>query len=250
MSNKLNSIEKSLDILDQLGEPPFEYTATQLANNCGINRTTIHRILNNLIEADYVIKKSDNKRYRLGPKLYKLGSVYLEIFSSENKIVEILSEISLKTKESVGLAIRDDNKVISLYEYENNQPMKMNYRAGLIYPMNRGCYGKCLMAYHDKSKVIELLNNQTFEKVQKNTLTSTDEILAEYKRIREQGYVISIEETFKFGIAVGIPLKNHDGSVSTCVAVSFFKDENYIDKIERFKNILLDYKSELEKYLI
>ncbi|WP_026895221.1 IclR family transcriptional regulator [Clostridiisalibacter paucivorans] len=248
-NNKLSSIEKALIILNQLSEPPFEYKAIDLSKILGINRTTVHRDLDILIQNDFVIKNDLNKTYRLGPKLYNLGSVYLHNFNFENKILEILNKISEETKESVGLAIRDYEKVISLYEIEFFQPLKMNYRPGIFYPMNRGCYGKCLMAYYDEDKVKKLLQKQKFEKVCINTLTTTEEILAEYDKIKRQGYVTSIEETFKYAIGVGVPIFNCNNEVTTCLAVSFFKDDYYLEKIEKFKEILSSYADQIAKYI-
>lgn len=248
-TNKLSSIKKAFSILNQLSEAPYEYKASDLANILGINRSTVHRILDVLIEENSVIKDNLSKKYRLGPSLYKIGSVYLHNFNFENKIVGILNKISQETKESVGLAIRDTQKIISLYEIEQFQPLKMNYRPGVFYPINRGCYGKCLMAYYDQDRVKELLYGQSFEKICENTLVSPEEILAEYAKIRSQGYVESNEETFKYAIGVGIPIFNSNGKVTTCVAVSFFKDENYIEKMQNFRQILFNYADEISKYM-
>ncbi|MBS4536663.1 IclR family transcriptional regulator [Clostridium sp. D2Q-14] len=248
-NNKLSSIEKALLVLNQLSEPPFEYKAMDLANILEMNRATVHRILNTLLEKDFVIKDKNNKEYRLGPKVYKLGSVYLSNFNYGNKIEEILNEIAEKTKESVGVGIRDNEKIISLYEIEIHQPLKMNYRPGIFYPMNRGCYGKCLMAYYDQDKVEKLLEKKEFEKVAKNTLITKEEILLEYENIRNQGYVTSIEETFEYAIGVGIPIFNRHNEVTTCVAVSFLKNENYLKKIEEIKDVLFDYRDKIAKYM-
>lgn len=248
-SKNLSSIEKSILILNKLSDTPYEYKAQELADILEINKTTIHRILNVFLENDLVIKDNLTKMYRLGPQVYRLGSVYLNNFNFENKVEEILNEISAEAKESVGLAIRDREKIISLYEIELYQPMKMNYRPGIFYPINRGCYGKCLMAYYDREKVIKILEKETYEKVAKNTLTTTPKILQEYEKIKKDGYVTSIEESFKYAIGVGIPIFNSKGEVVACLAVSFLKTDDYMKKIEKLKEILFKYRPKVEKYI-
>ncbi|MGO1527609.1 IclR family transcriptional regulator [Senegalia sp. (in: firmicutes)] len=248
-NNNLTSIEKAILILKKLSDEPYEYKAQELSDILKINKTTIHRTLNILLENDLVIKDNYSKEYRLGPEVYKLGTVYLNNVNFENKIEEILNEISAKTKESVGLAIRDKGKIVSLYEIELYQPMKMNYRPGIFYPINRGCYGKCLMAYYDQEKVKEILKKENYEKVAKNTLITTEEILKEYEKIRKDGYITSIEESFKYAIGVGIPIFNSKNEVEACLAISFLKTDNYIEKIEEFKKILFEYKPKIEKYI-
>lgn len=249
MSDKLSSIKKTIIILNCLSVKPYEYKASELSNITGINRTTVHRILEALKEDGLVIKDMGSKKYRLGPSIYRMGSVYLHNVNFENKILETLTKISEESKESAGLAIRDNETIISLYEIELFQSFKMNYKPGIFYPMNRGCYGKCLMAYYDQERVRELLYSQKFEKVCTNTLTDPEEILKEYKEIRENGYVISDEETFRYAVGVGIPIFDSKSEVIACVAISFLKQNNYIEKIENLKEILFKYSDEISKHM-
>lgn len=247
--NKLTSIKKAIIILNYLSEHPYEYKASKLASITGINRTTVHRILDTLKEEGVVIKDVDSKKYRLGPSIYRMGSVYLHNVNFENKILETLTKISEESKESAGLAIMDNETIISLYEIELFQSYKMNYKPGIFYPMNRGCYGKCLMAYYDQKRVRELLYSQKFEKICTNTLTDPEEILKEYKKIREKGYVISDEETFRYAVGVGIPIFDSKNKVIACVAISFLKQNNYIEKIEKLKEILFEYSDEISTHM-
>lgn len=250
MDNKLSSLQKIIQILNILSQEPYESKVTEISNLSGINRTTVHRILDELLKEGLVIRDEVTKHYKIGPTLYHMGTVYLNNYNYENKLLEILNKISEITKESVGFAVRDDERVISLYEIEVHQPLKMNYHPGVFYPINRGCYGKCLMAYYDQNRVNELLYSQNFEKLYANTLTDPEEIMEEYKRIREQGYVISDEETFNYAVVgVGVPVFNSKGEVKACVALAFVKGHDYKEKIEKFKTILLKNVKEMSKYI-
>ncbi len=246
----VTSIDKAARIFQQLCREPHEYRITELANLTGINRTSLHRLLKALEKNGLIIKTERNKTYKLGPMAYEMGSVYLHSFKFRDNIFPILDKISHESQESVGIAIREGEKIISLYEIEIDQPLKMNYRPGLLYPMNRGCYGKCLMAYYNRKRVSEMLDQMKFEKVCLNTLTEKNEILKEYEKIRKQGYVVSDEETFRYAVGVGIPIPGSDLTIKSCVAISFLKSDNYKEKIEEFKDMLLKYKDEIAKYML
>ncbi len=248
--DKLTSIQKIIRLLDILSKEPYEYKIGELSNISEINRTTVHRILAELLENGYVIRDEMTKKYKIGPTLYHIGNVYLNNYNSESKILEILNNISKITHESVGYAVRDGERVISLYEIEVHQFLKMNYHPGIFYPMNRGCYGKCLMAYYDQDRVRELLYSQKFEKLYPNTLTDPEEIIEEYRRIREQGFVISDEETMNdLVVGVGVPIFNSAGKVKACIATAFVKGANYKEKIEEHKKVLFENAKEMTKYL-
>jgi DNA-binding IclR family transcriptional regulator len=106
------------------------------------------------------------------------------------------------------------------------------------------------MAYYDQDRVKEILKKKEFEKVCKNTITDKKVLLKEYEKIRQEGYVVSINETFPFAVGVGVPIRNQKGEVKACVAVSFFKREDYKEKLEKMKKVLLKYQDEISKYMI
>lgn len=251
----LSSLEKGLIVLEQLAKPPYQYSVMELSQATGLNRTTVYRLLYGLKSQDLVARVGGQKKFKLGSKTYHLGSVYLRNFSKDDFVPQILNEISKKTSESVGYAILEDNLVLSLYESEIAQPLKMRYFPGLYYPMNRGCYGKGLMAYHDPVVVEALLDKQEFEPLTSRTLIRKEDILKEYQRIREQGYVMSKGEWADYIYGVGVPIKNRSGKVVACVALSFIRgskdsDEETDQKCMELLSILQEYAPEFTRYLL
>jgi IclR family acetate operon transcriptional repressor len=251
MDERMTSLEKALHLLFLFAEEPYEYTVPELVEITGLNRTTIYRNIVVLEGNGLLIKNERGKSYKLGPMAYRLGSVYLQNANYEENILNILEAIAQESRESVGLARREGNRVVSIYSVEIHQPVKMNDKPGEFYPMNTGTYGKCLMAYHDQKEVEKLFDqNAPFEKLTKNTITEKGELMEEYRRIREAGFVTSIEESFPLVIGIGIPLTGSTGEVKNVVSISFFKEENYLEKMESLKELLLRYKDELERYIV
>lgn len=247
--DKLSPIEKTLLIMETMSNHPDELKVAQLSELTGINRTTVYRILKELLEKEWVIQNFKTGKYIVGPMAFHVGMAYTKNNNIEPKILEILDYLSEEGKESVGYAIREGDKVISLYESEIHQPYKMNYHPGQFYPMNRGGYGKCLYAYHDQEKVKQLLSEQKFEKVGPNTLTEPDDIIREYENIRNQGFSISDEEVAPLVVGVSVPVFNQRGEVKACIACAFLKGDDKVYKIEKFKKILKQGAEELSRYL-
>jgi len=238
-----------MDVLRILAKNPFQYKISELEKELNLSRTSITRILVTLEKNNLAIRNPESKKYMIGPFAYHLGSIYLHNANYKNRVVEILNELSNRLKVSSGLARREGEKVVAIFSVENYKPLSINYEPGTFFPMNQGCYGKCLMAYHDRSKVLQMLEKQTFKKTCENTLTDHKEIIKEYDRIRQQGYVISDEEVFPLTVGVGIPVFSNDGEVRHCAAVSFLKDKNYQEKIEECKNVLNEYREELNNLI-
>jgi DNA-binding IclR family transcriptional regulator len=247
--DKLSPIEKALLLLETMSNHPDELKVAELSELTGINRTTVHRILKELLAKDWVIQNYKTGKYIIGPMAFHVGMAYTNNNNIESKILEVLDDLSSHGKESVGYAVRVGDKVISLYETEVHQPYKMNYHPGQFYPMNRGSYGKCLYAYYDQERVKELLAEQTFEKYGPNTLTDPEEILQEYAKIREQGYAISDEEVAPYVVGASVPVFNQSGEVKGCIACAFIKGEDADEKLKYFIEMFKKGAEELSRYL-
>lgn len=243
------SIEKALSLLAIFAEKPGPRSLSELSKRSGMNRTTVYRDLTAFEAAGLVARDELTKTYSVGPLAFRLGNAYLAGNNYEERLLVLLERIAEEVRESVGLARREGNSVMSIYSVESRQPVKMNDKPGELYPMNRGTYGKCLMAYHDGETVRSLLKDAHFEKITPNTLTRPEDILEEYRKIRENGYVLSIEETAPLIIGVGVPIRDSAGGVRNVVAVSFLKREDFLERIERIKSVLLRFKPEIEACL-
>lgn len=248
-SDKLTPVEKALLILETMSNHPEELKVAEISELTKINRTTVYRILRELLEKNWVIQNFKTKKYVIGPMAFHVGMAYTNNNNIESKIMEVLDRLCEEVKESVGYAIREGDKVISLYEMEVHQPYKLNYHPGQFYPMNRGGYGKCLYAYHDQERVKQLLNEQKFEKTGPNTLMDPGEILREYEKIRKQGYAVSDEEVMHHLVGVSVPVFNQAGEVKGCIAGAFLKDEDYEKKIKNFIRLFKEGAEEIARYL-
>lgn len=248
--DRLTSVEKTKKILETLSLKPYEFGASEISNRTGVNRSSVRRILSELLVDSWVIQDTISKKFKIGSMLYHIGMVYRNNNNAECKILEVLDDLAEKTKESIGYAVREGDKVISLYETEIHQLYKLNYHPGQYYPMNKGCYGKCLMAYCDRARVTELLKAQKFEKTCFNTLTEIEDILEEYDKIKANGFVISDEEIVQYLFGVGVPVFDPNGKVNSCIVAAFIKGPDYMEKVEKYLKILKEGAIEIGKYLL
>jgi DNA-binding IclR family transcriptional regulator len=244
----LSSIEKAILILDRLSKEPYSHKLADVSKALSFNRSSVYRILKTLERYDLV--SMDNRAcFRVGPAMFHIGSSYLHKNNYLNQINDILAEISEKTKESVGMAMKDADKIISVFEVEVHQPMKLNDLPGRYFQPNKGCYGKCITAYRPQDEIDRLLDESEFEKTLPNTLTTKAELLAEYEQIRRQGYCTSIDEQGIDILAVGIPIFNSRGVIAACAAVAFFRRDGWEKQLEDVRDLLLSYKDRLNRLI-
>ena len=72
----VKSLQRGLKILEILGRSSRWLTLTEIADLCRVNKTATQRFLNTLSALEY-IKRDENKRYFLTPKILSIGFNYL-----------------------------------------------------------------------------------------------------------------------------------------------------------------------------
>lgn len=249
-NNKLSSLEKSIEVLKYLAREPYSFSALELSKSLHINRSTVHRILSTLKSEMLVLQCSSNKKYKLGPMIYHLGSAYINKSNYTNEIFQIVDEVSEKLKMSTGYSVIEDDKIINLYENEMFTTFRMGYKPGCFYPIHCGSYGKAIMAFYEPLEELrEIIYNTKLEKRTENTITDPDKLLKEYARIRQQGYAISDGENIEGAIGIGAPVRNSKDKVVGAIATAGIKASIKPEKLECIKKVIIDAADRISKYI-
>lgn len=251
METKLSSIEKTIMIMKRLAQEPFQMTAIELSDELNINRSTVHRILNILKKEMLVMQNPVSKNYSLGPGAYHIGAAYISNQTDSEQIRYILNEVARETKQSVGYAVLVEDRIMTIYEIENYQPIKIGYRPGSFYPIHCGAYGKCIMAFYEpQEKLREIVYSTELFKKTHNTITDPEKLLKEYERIRQRGYAISDEENLLGAIGIGAPVRNSKGKVIGCVAAACIKSALTNEEFEFVKQKVIEGANKISKFVL
>jgi DNA-binding IclR family transcriptional regulator len=76
------------------------------------------------------------------------------------------------------------------------------------------------MAFLPEEEIDKIVRSQGLPKLCVNTITDRDELNAELKRIREQGYAQSLEETDLGAWGVATPIRGWEGEVIAAIGLA------------------------------
>lgn len=235
---KINAIEKTLLLLNQFTESPYHFSAKELSEKTGFSKPTVHRILNTLHHFHYVRKEYDGQ-YTIGYKAYQTGMIYANQTDIILEIRRVVDHLALKTGEQVGYAVLEGTDVVSIYESQM-QDARIRYVAGVIYPINSGCYGKVLMAFsHALEELERLVPELKLEQVSPGAIMDNQELLEEYKKIYRLGYAESVDEYLDGTLGLGVPVFRRDGSIDGCIALGAIKSAKFEVKKQEYLECLL-----------
>ncbi len=231
-----NAIEKTLQILKLLSNPPHEFTAKEISEALNITKPTVHRILNVLEKDNYISKNDMTKKYSVGYMLYTIGMQYANHRDVYSDLRGMIDELAEKTGQQVGYAILDGVTVVSIYESEFMNA-KIRYLPGTTYSINSGVYGLTLLAFSDQQTQKKIFD-QGFEPVNPRALTDANSIREACEKICGDGYAESRDAFIEGTIALGVPVHSVNGQLHGCIALSGIATET-------FENNKMDYLEEI-----
>ena len=217
---RIKVLEKALAIIDLFDEPGLELTATEIAERLELNKTTAFRIASVLEVAGYLAKAPSTLRYRLGFKLFHLGSLVEGSAHIQRRARPYLEELKQQCDETVHLVVLHHGEALYLDKIEGKRAVRVVSRVGQTLPAHCSAVGKCLLAYLPDAEVDAIVRERVLERFTENTITDRAALHAELRRVRERGYATD-EEEIELGLkCVAAPIRNAADEVVAAISLS------------------------------
>ena len=236
----IQSIDKAVVILDLLSRNTDGLPISEICAKLDMPLGTAHRFLHSLIDNGLVAQDEKTKFYRLGLKMLRLTAGML----NGDRLIEVSRAPMLKAaaalKNIVYLSRESNAEVvcISCVNETSSSQAKFAAQLGNDMPFHAAAAGKIIAAFFSDKKIRSLIEcNAPLMRYTDKTKTSQQDVFADLKKCREQGYAVCDEELELGVIAVAAPIRNYDGTVKASVAVTGIKanvsEQELIDSITK-----------------
>lgn len=234
--SEVPALESTIRILEYLSRYiNKERTLSQISKNLQINKSTCHRILRVLIQSRYVSFDEMTKEYTLGPYLIVLGSRASEFNNYLTLSKPHLKWLCEQTRQtSVLLEPISNDRLMYVAKEELDQPdlpVHVSVKLGQHFPITSASFGKCFLAFTEKSKADEIIQKVKFRKFTDKTITEIEKFKESLEEVRQKGYAVSYEEHTPGVYGIAAPIFDHNGNVSMVVACMGFSSEMNEDHI-------------------
>lgn len=219
MSN-VQSLERALTILNKLSEYPDGIQISRLAEQVGLTKSTIHRLLTTLVNMNYVVKEEETDKYKLGLQILFLSRNILNNSNIISIAKPYLEKLSQEVNETVHLCIEDRGEVIYIDKIESNQTIRMYSRIGSRAPMYCTAVGKILLSGKSTDDFNEIASNISFVPKTATTIKSKEELKAEVDQVKMQGYALDNAENEESLRCIAAPIYDHRGKIIASFSIS------------------------------
>lgn len=218
-SDQLSSVTNALRILQQFSNSKTVVYVTELAQELGVSKSTISRLVRTLENEGFLQKDFETQGYLLGKKLLTIAGIYVNTNEIYREVGPVLNELVQNTNESAQISSLDDNMDV-FYIHKINGPYfsNVNTQIGMHNPIHATSSGKVLLAYAE-SEVIEEVINRPHEAYTEHTITNPIQFREELKKVRRQGYSVSIGEINSDNYSIAFPVRSFEGKVVCAISI-------------------------------
>lgn len=205
------TLAKAIRVLDVLAGTRTALRFAEIQRASGLAKAVLHRLLNTLIEAGFVRFQADDRRYRLGMRLFEMAHHVWESFDIRGAAASELVELRDKTDEAIGIGMLDRTEIVYIDEVDGSQPIRPRMRLGRRDPVYCTAVGKAILSVLDFKEQSDIIDQLSLEALTEKTKTDRDALLKELYLIGTRGYAIEQDEHIEGISGVAAAILDHRG---------------------------------------
>ncbi|AKQ57909.1 IclR family transcriptional regulator [Bordetella hinzii] len=200
-------IERSVQLLKLLATAGRRGLAlTQLAKDTEMAHSTVHRLLQQLMQERLVVQRETGKRYALGPLAFELGLAAAASFDLREHCRAGMQYLAEELGDTVYLSVRSGTESVCQAREEGPSPIRVNTLSiGSRRPLGLGAGGLAILSYLPQAEYEEVMT-QILPRVRAEAHLDEDSLRASVLATRRQGYAF-IRNRVTLGVtAIGVPI--------------------------------------------
>lgn len=200
---QIQVLDRALALLEALSHQGPDLTLAQISKHLKLHKSTAHRLIMVLERHKLIEKNSNTGKYRLGLKLFELGTKAIGQLDLRERTRPFLERAVRETGETGHLCVYDDGEVVYLDKIEPSRSVRLTSSVGRRNPAYCTAVGKAIMAYLPETQVEEAVRKHRLDQLTRKTITNMLDLRADLAKVRSLGYAIDDEEHEEGVLCVG-----------------------------------------------
>jgi DNA-binding IclR family transcriptional regulator len=198
-------------------EPGRGLTASAVAESTGLPMSTVHRLCRQL-EAERVLERSPDGRYRVGLRLWELGLLAPRSQGLRQIALPFLEDLHEVTRQHVQLMVLDGTDAVVVERLSARDAVQLAGRPGGRLPVHATSGGVVLLA-HAAEEVVAAVLAEPMQRFTSATIGSEPQLRATLSLARRQGWIALGEHLTPGSVSVAAPVVGPRRRVVAAVAV-------------------------------
>ena len=179
----VQSVVRATDILECFTGHLVELGITDISEQMQLSKSTVYGLVNTLVAKGFLEQNTQTKRYRLGIKLFELGSLVHKRMDLRNEAKPYCEELVQKYNVTVHLAALYGNEVVYIDKFDAPGAIIIYSQIGKKAPAHCTGVGKVILSFLKENELEHFFAKESFEKYTENTITDPGALAQEALRI-------------------------------------------------------------------
>jgi IclR family transcriptional regulator, KDG regulon repressor len=214
----MKTIEKAFNLMELMSEHGTLHVA-EATNLLKINRTAAHRYLTSLTKLGYLTKKGRGY-YQINFKIVQVAEKIIQKFNVAAIAKPQLQDLGSAYNETINLGYWNGKEIIHIDKVDSSEILRIDSPLGSAAPGYCTGLGKAILAFLPKEDLKRYLSETDLVKKGPNTITTSEGIIQELKKIRKTGLSIDNEEFVPMLRCVAAPIFGYSKVAKYAVSIS------------------------------
>lgn len=228
----VSAVDRSIEVLECLSRARTAKSLSDLAQETGIPKTTLFRILSTLEDRQCVVRDEEQKTYRLGVKLWELGNAFLEQSDLQDSAADYMHELAEACGESVFLGVLEEGEVLYVRRVESPKSAVVVRKLGQRAPVHCTATGLALLAFQPSGVIDTFFEEHELTSVNRNTTTSASVLRRKIDQIQKTGVAVVDGEYNSSLLCVASPILDDSGRPIAALTAALLSTEATEEKVE------------------
>lgn len=215
----LESADRVLRVMELFNGGERSLSLSEIADRMSLPKSSVHRLLATLLAHGFIERDPFTRRYRLGIKLFEIGSLVIHDRGLHAAAHPVVEELAVSTGETCHLAVLSGTDAVYVYKIDGSATIIMSSRVGGRAPCFCTSIGKALVAWSGED-IFRQVVKRGFQPFTPNTIRDAKRLATELEKVRRDGYALDREE-FQPGLTcIAAPVRDHSGRVVAALGLA------------------------------
>jgi len=213
-------LHRAVAVLEVLRSSDEGLSIRQVAARAGLSKSTVQRLLRELVDLDLAAQDPQTGGYRLGPRTLALGSTYQRRLDVRRVALPHMTALRDATAETVGLSVPYENQVLHIDQAESALELRATFDIGRPLPLWSGAPSRLMLAERTDAEVELLVRDHSGAEFHPVNPPPPDALIADVRRARQDGFAMAKEETLPGVSTISAPVRGSTGTLLATVSLT------------------------------